>query len=172
MSISPLSQEINFFVNGRKVTERNAQPETTLLQYLRNHLGLTGTKLGCSEGGCGACTVMISKYDHENKKIKHFSANGCLLPLCAVDGMAVTTVEGIGSTKTALHPVQERIAKSHGSQCGFCTPGIVMSMYALLRNNPVPTHKEMESAFEGMLWQWYKWMLLRHQSKTQKLTKT
>ncbi|XP_078350679.1 xanthine dehydrogenase/oxidase-like [Oculina patagonica] len=123
----------------------------TLLQYLRNHLGLTGTKLGCSEGGCGACTVMISKYDHENKKIKHFSANGCLLPLCAVDGMAVTTVEGIGSTKTALHPVQERIAKSHGSQCGFCTPGIVMSMYALLRNNPLPTHKEMESAFEGNL---------------------
>ncbi|XP_020627784.1 xanthine dehydrogenase/oxidase-like isoform X2 [Orbicella faveolata] len=94
---------------------------------------------------------MISKYDHENKKIKHLSANGCLLPLCAVDGMAVTTVEGIGSTKTALHPVQERIAKSHGSQCGFCTPGIVMSMYALLRNNPLPTHKEMESAFEGNL---------------------
>ncbi|XP_015749134.1 PREDICTED: xanthine dehydrogenase-like, partial [Acropora digitifera] len=73
------------------------------------------------------------------------------MPLCAVDGMAVTTVEGIGSTKTALHPVQERIAKSHGSQCGFCTPGIVMSMYALLRNNPLPTQKEMESAFEGNL---------------------
>lgn len=148
---SSTSEEITFFVNGRKVIERNAQPEMTLLGYLRNHLGLTGTKLGCSEGGCGACTVMISKYDHENKKIKHFSANGCLLPLCAVDGMAVTTVEGIGSTKTALHPVQERIAKSHGSQCGFCTPGIVMSMYALLRNNPVPTHNEMESAFEGNL---------------------
>ncbi|CAH3019046.1 unnamed protein product, partial [Porites evermanni] len=81
----------------------------------------------------------------------HFSANGCLLPLCAVDGMAVTTVEGIGNTKTILHPVQERIAKSHGSQCGFCTPGIVMSMYTLLRNNPVPTQKEIESAFEGNL---------------------
>ncbi|RMX48187.1 hypothetical protein pdam_00015397 [Pocillopora damicornis] len=114
-------------------------------------VGLTGTKLGCSEGGCGACTVMISRYDHEMKKIKHFSANGCLMPLCAVDGMAVTTVEGIGSTKTVLHPVQERIAKSHGSQCGFCTPGIVMSMYTLLRNNPLPSYKEMESAFEGNL---------------------
>ncbi|XP_078351392.1 xanthine dehydrogenase/oxidase-like [Oculina patagonica] len=148
---SSCDQEIIFFVNGRKVIEPNAQPEMTLLEYLRNHLGLTGTKLGCSEGGCGACTVMISKYDHENKKIRHFSANGCLLPLCAVDGMAVTTVEGIGSTKTALHPVQERIAKSHGSQCGFCTPGIVMSMFALLRNNPLPTYKEMESAFEGNL---------------------
>lgn len=143
--------EILFFVNGKRVVEQNAQPEMTLLHYLRNHLGLTGTKLGCSEGGCGACTVMISKYDHDKKKIKHFSANGCLMPLCAVDGMAVTTVEGIGSTKTALHPVQERIAKSHGSQCGFCTPGIVMSMYTLLRNNPVPTHPEMESAFEGNL---------------------
>lgn len=145
------SEEITFFVNGKKVIERKPQPEMTVLGYLRNHLGLTGTKLGCSEGGCGACTVMISKYDHENKKIKHFSANGCLLPLCAVDGMAVTTVEGIGSTKTTLHPVQERIAKSHGSQCGFCTPGIVMSMYTLLRNNPVPTNIEMESAFEGNL---------------------
>ncbi|XP_044163721.1 xanthine dehydrogenase/oxidase-like isoform X2 [Acropora millepora] len=143
--------DIVFFVNGKKVVEKNAQPEMTLLCYLRNHLGLTGTKLGCNEGGCGACTVMISSYDHDSKKIKNFSANGCLMPLCAVDGMAVTTVEGIGSTKTALHPVQERIAKSHGSQCGFCTPGIVMSMYALLRNNPLPTQKEMESAFEGNL---------------------
>lgn len=148
---SSASEEIVFFVNGRKVVEAKAQPEMTLLSYLRNHLGLTGSKLGCGEGGCGACTVMISKYDHGNNKIKHFSANGCLMPLCAVDGMAVTTVEGIGSTKTVLHPVQERIAKCHGSQCGFCTPGIVMSMYALLRNNPLPTNKEMESAFEGNL---------------------
>ncbi|XP_022782226.1 xanthine dehydrogenase/oxidase-like [Stylophora pistillata] len=148
---SSFNQAIVFFVNGKKVVEQNAQPEMSLLQYLRNHLGLKGTKLGCSEGGCGACTVMISRYDHEMKKIKYSSANGCLMPLCAVDGMAVTTVEGIGSTKTVLHPVQERIANSHGSQCGFCTPGIVMSMYTLLRNNPLPSCKEMESAFEGNL---------------------
>ncbi|XP_022086122.1 xanthine dehydrogenase/oxidase-like isoform X2 [Acanthaster planci] len=81
----------------------------------------------------------------------HLAVNACLTPICSVHGMAVTTVEGIGSTKTRLHPVQERLAKAHGSQCGFCTPGIVMSMYTLLRNNPHPTMEEIESAFEGNL---------------------
>lgn len=79
------------------------------------------------------------------------AVNACLTPVCACHGMAVTTVEGIGSTRTKLHPVQERIAKAHGSQCGFCTPGIVMSMYALLRSLPSPTMKDMEIAFQGNL---------------------
>jgi len=112
---------------------------------------LCGTKLGCAEGGCGACTVMISKYDHELKIVKHFAVNACLMPVCALHGMAVVTVEGIGSTRTRLHPVQERIAKAHGSQCGFCTPGFVMSMYALLRSSPKPSMKELEVAFQGNL---------------------
>uniref|UniRef100_A0A8D0HBB7 Xanthine dehydrogenase/oxidase n=1 Tax=Sphenodon punctatus TaxID=8508 RepID=A0A8D0HBB7_SPHPU len=113
--------------------------------------GLCGTKLGCGEGGCGACTVMISKFDNFKKKIIHYSANACLFPICALHHVAVTTVEGIGSTKTRLHPVQERIAKSHGSQCGFCTPGIVMSMYTLLRNRHEPKMEEIEDAFQGNL---------------------
>ena len=92
---------------------------------------------------------MLSHYDEENDKIVHRSVNACLMPLCSVDGMAVTTVEGIGSTRTVLHPCQERIAKAHGSQCGFCTPGFVMSMYSLLRNNSSPTEEEIEGAFEG-----------------------
>ena len=75
--------------------------------------------------------------------------NACLAPIASMHGLAVTTVEGIGSTKTKLHPVQKRIAEAHGSQCGFCTPGIVMSMYALLRNLPRPTMKDMEIAFQG-----------------------
>lgn len=140
-----------FFVNGKKVIDPEPDPGVTLLFYLRKKLCLTGTKLGCGEGGCGACTVMISKYNPQSKTIRHFSANACLAPVCSVHGMAVTTVEGIGSIKNGLHPVQERIAKSHGSQCGFCTPGIVMSMYTLLRNNPLPTAEEMEKAFEGNL---------------------
>lgn len=119
---------------------------------MRETLRLCGTKLGCGEGGCGACTVMLSKViDRSTNEIKHVAANACLTPVCAVHGMAVTTVEGIGSTKTKLHPVQERIAKAHGSQCGFCTPGIVMSMYALLRSIPKPTMKDMEIAFQGNL---------------------
>nr|XP_060610128.1 xanthine dehydrogenase/oxidase [Anolis sagrei ordinatus] len=148
---SETKDELVFFVNGKKVVEKNVDPETTLLTYLRRKLGLCGTKLGCGEGGCGACTVMISRFDNVQKKIINYSANACLFPICALHHVAVTTVEGIGNTKTRLHPVQERIAQSHGSQCGFCTPGIVMSMYTLLRNQPEPKMEEIEDAFQGNL---------------------
>jgi xanthine dehydrogenase/oxidase len=94
---------------------------------------------------------MISQFDRDAKTVKHYSANACLMPVCAVHGLAVTTVEGIGSTRGRLHPVQERIAKAHGSQCGFCTPGIVMSMYALLRNSSKPSMKQLEIAMQGNL---------------------
>ncbi|XP_051157348.1 xanthine dehydrogenase-like [Leptopilina boulardi] len=146
-----ISNNLVFYVNGVEVRENQAQPEWTLLYYLRNKLGLVGTKLGCAEGGCGACTIMISKYDRERKKIINFSANACLMPLCAIHGLSVTTVEGIGSTRTKLHPVQERIAKAHGSQCGFCTPGMVMSMYSLLRSNSNPKMENLKSALDGNL---------------------
>uniref|UniRef100_A0A671RBE8 Xanthine dehydrogenase/oxidase-like n=1 Tax=Sinocyclocheilus anshuiensis TaxID=1608454 RepID=A0A671RBE8_9TELE len=112
---------------------------------------MTGTKLGCAEGGCGACTVMVSKYHPHQNRIIHHAVNACLAPLCSLHHCAVTTVDGIGSVASKLHPVQERIAKAHGSQCGFCTPGIVMSMYALLRNNPRPSMHEIQEAFQGNL---------------------
>ncbi|XP_034408414.1 aldehyde oxidase 6 isoform X3 [Cyclopterus lumpus] len=140
-----------FFINGKKVTENHADPETTLLSFLREKLRLTGTKYGCGGGGCGACTVMVSRHQPATKTITHYSVNACLLPLCQLHGAAVTTVEGIGSTKTRIHPVQERIAKAHGSQCGFCTPGMVMSMYALLRNQPQPTMEDITQALAGNL---------------------
>ncbi|XP_063531427.1 xanthine dehydrogenase [Cydia strobilella] len=149
--IDEVSTVLVFYVNGKKVVEPNPDPEWTLLWYLRKRLRLTGTKLGCAEGGCGACTVMVSKYNRAEKKIIHLAVNACLAPLCAMHGLAVTTVEGIGSTKTKLHPVQERIAKAHGSQCGFCTPGIVMSMYALLRSCNKIKYSDMEVAFQGNL---------------------
>uniref|UniRef100_A0A4W6EU63 Aldehyde oxidase 1 n=1 Tax=Lates calcarifer TaxID=8187 RepID=A0A4W6EU63_LATCA len=91
----------------------------------------------------------IPKY--QKYQTLHYSANACLLPLCQLHGAAVITVEGIGSTKTRIHPVQERIAKAHGSQCGFCTPGMVMSMYALLRNKPQPTMEDITQALAGNL---------------------
>ncbi|XP_053996533.1 xanthine dehydrogenase [Hylaeus anthracinus] len=146
-----VSHTLIFYVNGKEVVDDNVNPEWTLLWYLRDKLHLTGTKLGCAEGGCGACTVMISRVDRKTGIITHLAANACLTPICAVHGMAVTTVEGIGSVKTKIHPVQERIAKAHGSQCGFCTPGIVMSMYALLRSTQKPTMKDLEIAFQGNL---------------------
>uniref|UniRef100_H0WGC0 Xanthine dehydrogenase/oxidase n=1 Tax=Otolemur garnettii TaxID=30611 RepID=H0WGC0_OTOGA len=148
------TDELVFFVNGKKVVEKNADPETTLLTYLRrNPVGLSGTKLGCGEGGCGACTVMISKYDHlENKIVFHFSRSLCLSPVCPLIQTCFSEQPLLTFLSSGLyHPVQERIAKSHGSQCGFCTPGIVMSMYTLLRNQPDPTIEEIENAFQGNL---------------------
>ncbi|XP_048259580.1 xanthine dehydrogenase/oxidase-like isoform X3 [Haliotis rufescens] len=146
-----VTDELIFFVNGLRIVEPNPDPHVTLLQYLRNRLRLTGSKLGCGEGGCGACTVMVSRYNSRTDTISHYSVNACLAPICSLHGLAVTTVEGIGSTKTRLHPVQERLAKAHGSQCGFCTPGIVMSMYTLLRNSPQPTQEQIEDNFDGNL---------------------
>uniref|UniRef100_A0A8C2MAH1 aldehyde oxidase n=1 Tax=Cricetulus griseus TaxID=10029 RepID=A0A8C2MAH1_CRIGR len=151
MSPSKDSDELVFFVNGKKVIERNADPEVTLLFYLRKVIQLTGTKYGCGGGDCGACTVMISRYDPITKKISHFSVAACLVPICSLHGVAVTTVEGIGSTKTRIHPVQERIAKGHGTQCGFCTPGMVMSIYALLRNHPEPSLEQLTETLGGNL---------------------
>uniref|UniRef100_A0A8C9FBD5 2Fe-2S ferredoxin-type domain-containing protein n=1 Tax=Pavo cristatus TaxID=9049 RepID=A0A8C9FBD5_PAVCR len=112
---------------------------------------LSGTKYGCGVGGCGACTVMLSTYDPVAKKIQHHPANSCLLPICSLHGAAVTTVEGVGSIKNRINPIQESLAKCHGSQCGFCTPGMVMSIYALLRNHVKPSMEQIISALDGNL---------------------
>lgn len=146
----PSNSSLIFYINGVKVEEPCPDPEMTLLTYLRTRLYLTGTKLGCGEGGCGACTVMVSRYTPRTDTVQHYSVNACLAPVCSLHGLAVTTVEGIG-TLDNIHPVQERIAKFHGSQCGFCTPGIVMSMYTLLRNNPEPSTSELLGNFDGNL---------------------
>ncbi|XP_021012490.1 aldehyde oxidase isoform X2 [Mus caroli] len=143
--------QLLFYVNGQKVVEKNVNPEMMLLPYLRKNLRLTGTKYGCGGGGCGACTVMISRYNPSTKAIRHHPVNACLTPICSLHGTAVTTVEGLGNTRTRLHPIQERIAKCHGTQCGFCTPGVVMSMYALLRNHPEPTLDQLTDALSGNL---------------------
>ena len=149
-SSTAASNTLTFFVNGHKIEVTHPDPKTTLLTFLRNELSLCGTKLGCGEGGCGACTVMAS-YLEAPGIVKHISVNACLAPVCSMHGMAITTIEGIGSTKTKLHQVQQRIADAHGSQCGFCTPGIVMSMYTLLRNNPKPNMEDIETYFQGNL---------------------
>lgn len=147
----PYDDTLRFYLNGTKVVidSTSIDPEITLLEYLRG-IGLTGTKLGCAEGGCGACTVVVSQQNPTTKKLYHASVNACLAPLVSVDGKHVITVEGIGNVKDP-HPAQERIAMGSGSQCGFCTPGIVMSLYALLRNESDPSELEVEEAFDGNL---------------------
>jgi xanthine dehydrogenase/oxidase len=146
------SHNLLFYLNGKQISllSKNIDPRTTLLQYIR-YSGLTGTKLGCGEGGCGACTVMLSKYDAESSRISHISVNACLTPLCSVDGCAITTVEGIGGMRQGLHPVQKRVATMHGSQCGFCTPGIVMAIYTKLRCHPNASPHEIEESLDGNL---------------------
>ncbi|XP_046343003.2 xanthine dehydrogenase/oxidase-like [Haliotis rufescens] len=139
------------FVNGIKVTEPRPDPRGNLLQYLRRRLRLTGSKEGCGEGRCGACTVMLSRYDRREKTIRHMAVNACLLPLCSLHNMAVTTVEGVGDTRRGLHKIQECLAEAHGVQCGFCTSGMVMSMYTLLRNIPRPSQEDIQLAIEGNL---------------------
>jgi xanthine dehydrogenase/oxidase len=144
------------YVNGMRVEvpPKEIEPEMTLLHFLRTKLGLTGTKLGCGEGGCGACTVMVSKYDISLKKIRHFSVNSCLTPVCSMDTCAITTVEGVGQIKkNGLHPVQKAIAESNGSQCGYCTPGFVMALYSMIKQNDTKplSMKEIEHNLDGNL---------------------
>ncbi|XP_051208920.1 xanthine dehydrogenase [Lolium perenne] len=145
------SDEAVIYVNGVRRLLPDGLAHLTLLQYLRD-IGLRGTKLGCGEGGCGACTVMVSCYDQPTKKSQHFAINACLAPLYSLEGMHIITVEGIGDRQRGLHPVQERLAVAHGSQCGFCTPGFVMSMYALLRSSKhPPTEEQIEESLAGNL---------------------
>ncbi|EQC41233.1 hypothetical protein SDRG_01208 [Saprolegnia diclina VS20] len=140
-----------FYVNGQRDEVANVAPEETLLNYLRNKKRLTGTKLGCGEGGCGACSVIVSRMNPETKAVTHAAVNACLTPLCAVEGCAVTTVEGLREPSTQqLHPVQTAIAENHGSQCGFCTPGIVMALTAIVQDDHA-TMETIEHKMDGNL---------------------
>lgn len=149
--LEPVVEEAILYVNGVRKVLPDGLAHMTLLEYLRD-IGLTGTKLGCGEGGCGACTVMVSHYDKNLKKCMHYAINACLAPLYSVEGMHVITVEGVGNRRHGLHPIQESLAQSHGSQCGFCTPGFIMSMYALLRSCQTPPSEELiEECLAGNL---------------------
>ncbi|KAI8677562.1 hypothetical protein NCS56_00646400 [Fusarium sp. Ph1] len=138
-ALSPLikstyqSSELRFFVNGRPVTVKNPNPDWVLLDWIRAQDTLKGTKLGCGEGGCGACTVVVQTAE-PGRHVRHLAVNACLYPLVGLDGKSLITIEGLGTVHRP-HPLQERVAKMHGTQCGFCTPGIVMSLYALIRNS-------------------------------------
>ncbi|KAI5083880.1 hypothetical protein GOP47_0000049 [Adiantum capillus-veneris] len=128
------SRPLLFALNGRRVEIASPDPSMTLISFLRSHAHLTGTKLSCGEGGCGACLVLLATYDPIWKKVHQHSINSCLALLCSLDGCSITTIEGLGSTRTTFHAIQQRIAGFHGSQCGFCTPGMCISLYSCLHN--------------------------------------
>ena len=130
---------VRMTINGRPV-EGEADAETRLLDFLREDLQLTGTKEGCGEGECGACTVLI-----DGRPV-----NSCLVLALQADGSDVRTIEGIADGDT-LHPIQQAFVETGGVQCGFCTPGFVMAAYALLEATPNPTDEEIRTALEGNL---------------------
>jgi xanthine dehydrogenase small subunit len=144
------SNQLVFWLNGKRVVISDLDPTILLVDYLHS-VGLTGTKVGCGQGGCGACTVMLSNRDPLTGAPVHRAVNACLRPLCAVDGMLVTTVEGIGSVHEGLDPTQSCIALNNGTQCGFCTPGFVMNAHAFLQEEPAPCQQQLEDLFGGNL---------------------
>lgn len=127
----------------------NPDPSVKLTDYL-SQVGLTGTKVSCGQGGCGACTVMLSHKKPDGTTINR-PINACLRLLCTLDGMLVTTAEGIGSVHKGLDPTQVCIARCNGSQCGFCTPGFVMNTHAFLQQNPSASQQEIEDIYGGNL---------------------
>lgn len=146
--------DLRFHLNGREVVIENVDPTVLLLDWLRSpSVGLTGTKKVCAQGGCGACTVMLSRWDEPEKSVDHRAVNSCLRPICSLDGMEITTTEGTGNCRSELGAVQYRVAKENGSQCGYCTPGFVMNMHSFLASNEGQriSQKEIEDRFDGNL---------------------
>jgi aerobic carbon-monoxide dehydrogenase small subunit len=131
------SMEISLTVNGKRVT-KTVVPRTLLVEFLRETLLLTGTHVGCDTSQCGACTV------HVNGK----SVKSCTMLAVEANGAEVTTIEGLAKGQE-LHPMQAAFKECHGLQCGFCTPGMVMSSIDLLKNNPKPTEPEIRTWLEG-----------------------
>jgi carbon-monoxide dehydrogenase small subunit len=132
-----MEQRIGLTVNGA-LYELNVQPWETLLEVIRDKLGLTGTKEGCGLGECGACTVIM-----EGKTV-----NSCLVLAVEADGKQITTIEGLADGDK-LHPLQEAFIETGGLQCGFCTPGMIMSAKALLDENPNPSEEEIRRGIAG-----------------------
>ncbi|MGI9422260.1 MAG: xanthine dehydrogenase small subunit [Hyphomicrobiaceae bacterium] len=124
-----MDNRLTFVLNGQREVVDDASPTTTLLNYLRRTCRLTGTKEGCAEGDCGACTVAIGELD--GGRVRYRAVNACIQFLPMLHGKSVVTVEGLKSPDGELHPSQQAIVDQHGSQCGFCTPGFVMSLYTM-----------------------------------------
>ena len=131
--------EISFILNNKKVTI-DVTPSMRLLDVIREELHLTGTKEGCGEGECGACTVLVNGEPY----------NSCLTPIANVIGKEVMTIEGFRETK-AYRVIADSFANQGGSQCGFCTPGMILASYAVLKKNPHPTEEEIREALSGNL---------------------
>jgi len=135
-----MAREVSFIFNGNK-TKLMVEDHWTLLHLIREELGYTGTKEGCGSGECGACTVIVDED----------AVNACLYLAAEIDGKALITIEGLASSDGTLHPVQQAFVDKGGIQCGFCSPGMIMSAKALLDQNPHPGAEEIKGAIAGNL---------------------
>ncbi len=135
-----MKAEITFSLNGVVYTV-TVEESKRLLDILRNELGMTGTKEGCGEGECGACTVIVDGR----------AVNSCLYPAPEVQGRSVTTIEGLQGPRHRLHPIQQAFVDGGAIQCGFCTPGMILSAKALIDSNPDPSDEEIREALQGNL---------------------
>ena len=130
--------KLSLKVNGKTV-EADIDPRTLLVQFLREHLHLTGTHVGCDTGQCGACTVHV-----DGRAVK-----SCNILALQAQGAEVVTIEGLAAADGEMHPMQAAFKECHGLQCGFCTPGMVMSATALLKENPKPTEEQIRAGLDG-----------------------
>lgn len=144
-----IRDEIRFLLNDRPICLKDIASTDTLLDYLRLDQRLRGTKEGCAEGDCGACTVLVGRM--LDGQLVYETVNACIRFVGSLDACHIVTIEHLKSPKGDLHPVQQAMVDQHGSQCGFCTPGIVMSLYALWMSNPSPSVNEIETALQGNL---------------------
>ncbi len=143
-----MTGSIRFVMGGEVVTVEGFDPMTTVLQWLRAN-GRTGTKEGCAEGDCGACTVAVGEL--VDRWVRYRAVNACIQFLPTLDGKQLVTVEDLKRPDGTLHPVQQAMVDCHGSQCGFCTPGFVMSLFALFRAHDAPSRAETCDALAGNL---------------------
>ncbi|MBS3649793.1 xanthine dehydrogenase small subunit [Pseudaminobacter sp. 19-2017] len=144
-----IRSELRFILNGEDVALSDLRPDETLLDFLRLSRSLRGTKEGCAEGDCGACTVLVGRLS--GGQLVYETVNACIRFMGSLDGTHVVTIEHLKGADGKLHPVQQAIVDFHGSQCGFCTPGFVMSLYSLWMRDPQPSDARIEKALQGNL---------------------
>lgn len=144
-----MGRELRFILNDTEIKLTEAGSSDTLLDFLRLERRLTGTKEGCAEGDCGACTVLVGRLHHGH--LHYEPINACIRFLASCHGCHVVTVEHLRGANGGLHPVQAAMVEHHGSQCGFCTPGFVMALYGLWMQNPRPDMLAIETALQGNL---------------------
>ena len=142
---------VRFVLDGEVIELENVDPTRTVLQFLREDLRRTGTKEGCAEGDCGACTIVLAELNRERDDLTLRAINSCIQFLPTLDGKELITVESLNRPGNDLHPVQKAMVDCDGSQCGFCTPGFVMSLFALYKTNAEPTRIEIDDALAGNL---------------------